>query len=220
MKSQIICSLVGVSIASLVSTHSFAAPYDGFYIGGQAGYASTNTKLDRGDRPSPDLDANGGIVGVLAGWGTQFNPNWYIGLEAQFNWMGGLEGDEHLVGNEYGWEADSQWGISARLGYLVSPATMIYGRVGYVQASADMYVHIPGIDPALTHYLDVDDSDGSEFAIGVEHDLGNNWTVRGEYTYTDYGNADVTATVAGDRFEFGHLESDAQSFRIGVSLNF
>src|SRR5712675_2654223 len=100
--------------------------WTGFYIGGHAGGAfAGNNSLQGSDARF--------LGGVQAGFDYQFAPNWVIGAEAQYSWLGGGNNNGVLFpgGTLVTTNNSSQLGsVTGRVGYTWGPA-LLYAKGGY-----------------------------------------------------------------------------------------
>src|SRR5258705_9920312 len=100
--------------------------WTGFYIGGHLGGAFA------GDNSLQGSDARF-LGGVQAGFDYQFAPNWVIGAEAQYSWLGGGNNNGVLFpgGTLVTTNNSSQLGsVTGRVGYTWGPA-LLYAKGGY-----------------------------------------------------------------------------------------
>ena len=190
------------------------APYTwtGCYIGINAGYSwghwdATGAVISPTDQH--DFNVDGFIGGGQIGCNYQFNQNWLIGVEGDYQWSG--EKDEFswvfpiVIGDarsgftiknemKFPWFATAR----ARLGYIPDPNWLLYVTgglaVGRVEDNASLT--FGAINLAVS---DAVTKTGWTAGAGVEVRLGNNshWTVKAEYLYIDLGTANLfTNTVA------------------------
>ena len=186
-----ICALSCSSVASADSIFH-GKPFDGFYVGGQGGYGSSDAEAQDTTGLtglSLDLGTNGWMYGVLGGWGTTLGQSsFYVGIEGQYNWVDrNGEFNFPLIPFSVEWETDDEWNVGGRLGYLLGENTMVFARAAYTSLESDVTVSPSG----LTN-VEVDTLTGFQLGLGVEHHIGSNFTLRGEYVFSDYGNADIT----------------------------
>jgi outer membrane immunogenic protein len=149
--------------------------------------------------------------------GTAFRANPYVGINWQFvpRWIVGLESDAGfagqtttLVGLPFGPAfgtfsnaADSltvktKWDASlrARLGFLVTPATLLFASGGAAWQHYDVTSTCGSVD--CRHEFDLSPAvitnsttrTGWTAGGGVETALGGNWLARAEYRYADFGS--------------------------------
>lgn len=83
---------------------------------------------------------------------------------------------------------DNKWTVGVRLGYLVTPDTLVYALAGYTQANFE-FSNFYGLA-----YNAVDGSktfSGYTVGGGLETALGGNFFLKGEYRYTDLGKETI-----------------------------
>src|SRR5690606_24811901 len=73
---------------------------------------------------SPSFDTSGVLGGVQAGYNYQFNPNWLVGVETDFNWTNIKGSSQTVTGGAFNvtetFKERIDWfgTVRARLGYL------------------------------------------------------------------------------------------------------
>jgi outer membrane immunogenic protein len=177
-----------------------ATDWTGFYAGGQIGWAWArgDGRLDEPDDLDIDLDANGVIGGLTGGYRYDFGQ-WVVGGEVQYDWAD-TEFDEIDFG-DVALEIDDEgrindiWRIKGTAGYDFG-ATLVYGSVGWAQASVD---------------VGDEDYDGDGWVVGAGFDylLTDSVSVGGEFMYhqfDDFGdegeNFDLDATTLQGKVTF------------------
>jgi outer membrane immunogenic protein len=200
-----------------------ATSWSGCYVGGGGGWGISKTTLTVpgvkavADDPAtlPDesapavpgasldgLGADGGVLGVLGGCDLQMGQV-VVGGFANYDWH--QDHDVTLTLGTKSWSSgiDEQWAVGGRAGVLVGPS-LVYGIAGYTEAK-----------------LDIGDHTGWVYGAGVELPLGNGFSLRGEYTYSDLeevaykvGPAMAPTTLLVDPDV--HAVKAALTYRIGV----
>lgn len=215
---------------------------DGFYVGLQGGYDMyriVDDVLDEGFLVDPDGDnaisvdprvfAGGGVGGGFIGYGHYFGEFWgaYLGLELFGNWSG-AETDYELQTADVGaggaltdvdlykasFRVKSNWGIDVLPGIKLNPATLFYVRLGYNWANVDVDESFTGGGNNVTVDSggDGDNTGGFHYGVGIESTFYDNWSVRAEYTHTDFN--DFTT-------DFGSEISPAgNQFLLGIAYHF
>jgi outer membrane immunogenic protein len=154
--------------------------WTGIYVGGQVGY---NFGKDSNNANPSSSNSNGVIGGAHIGYNYQFpGSQFVVGLE------GDVEGTSakatSLLG---GFDTDSyrpniQGSVRGRLGYAVDRA-LFYATGGAAFGGIkNNYSSVLGTD-SLSHTRV-----GYTLGGGVEYAINNNWSVRAEYRYTDFGH--------------------------------
>ncbi len=205
---------------------AFVAPvsaysWSGFYVGGQIGGAWTSASVTPYIAP--------GFVG--AGAGVSVSPSGVVGgLHAGFNWQMsqvvlGLEGDAELsgvsgstaVGGGFIRDRDDFRGsIRARLGFAVDRA-LIYATGGVAFQNFKSTNTLGAVSSSYST-----SRTGWTLGGGIEFAINNQWSVRGEYRYSDFGRWGYN-TLAGDPLlPAGSIRQRLtdSSVRIGVSYHF
>src|SRR6185369_15027193 len=163
--------------------------------------------------PSKSYDNSTWRIGPYAGYTFQIAPAWIAGIEADWNWASKTS---TTVGSPYpllfvnfananysfsvktGWDAS----LRGRVGYLMSPSTMLYGTAGVawmkVDATSTCSTSTTSIcQPGEFTPADITNSKvltGWTIGAGVEGKLAGNWVARGEYRYSDFGTFNATDT--------------------------
>lgn len=176
-----------------------AAPtWQGFYVGGTAGYAfgaddRVGHKNPAGvlvTRRAGDLDGEGFNYGVQLGWRGEralSRGSFVYGIELGYN---GGDVDDSFVNGGYTGSVDLNHvlGLRAKTGLTnQSGNTMVYGILGYVHGDFDYAVN--GTAGGDTINLNTAyDTDGYSIGLGVEHLLSDSWSVKAEWEYYNFGS--------------------------------
>lgn len=183
--------------------------WTGAYVGGQIGYGWGQSDLDS-DFGSTSFDPDGFLGGVHAGYNYQFSNNVVLGIEADVDYsdMDG-DGDFDVAGFSGSSELDWQGSVRARLGYA-------YDRVlPYLTGGVAFGKYEHRISDGVDSFSDDDTYVGWTIGAGLEYAMTDNWTVRGEYRYTDFGDQD---------FNFGgadyNVDLQTHAVKLGVSYKF
>ncbi|WP_168201731.1 outer membrane protein [Phreatobacter aquaticus] len=164
-------------IAAEVSARGFS--WTGVYAGLHAGYGFANTSISvPGIVGFSGLGSNGWQVGGKIGADYQFAQRWVIGGLVEGN-LSGIDTVISLAGNSVKLSADRRWAVRGRLGFLITPETMLYATGGWSQG------HITasgfGGSAGLT-------TSGWQIGGGIETRLAGNWFMHAEYIHT-YSNS-------------------------------
>jgi outer membrane immunogenic protein len=162
--------------------------WTGFYIGGHVGGAFTSDdSIAGGTNVSSDGQFLGGVQG---GYDYQFAPNWVLGVEAQYSWLGGNNSDVTFttLGTSYTF-SDKQRGIGSvtgRLGYTWGPALLyVKGGYAFTDYKTSLFNNTAGVGVAVDSK-----QDGYTVGGGLEYLFAQNWSAKLEYQYFDFGNTD------------------------------
>jgi outer membrane immunogenic protein len=154
-----------------------------------------------------------GRFGGYLGYNWQFAPRWLVGIEGDLGWTGHtgkLPGFGFLGtgANAFPTGADlslrTTWDASARLrlGFLVTPTTLIYATGGgawqHQEAtfSCSSAITCNGAvgNNAPFSFTTATNRPGATVGGGIEMKLAPNWVGRAEYRYTDYKSFSATGT--------------------------
>jgi opacity protein-like surface antigen len=183
----------------LLTTPAVAADWNGFYVGANAGGGLGSGQFADGCYFCATDSFSQGFVAA----GAQAGFNWQMGAavfgaEADFDWTsfsrkGDLGTDDSTFLKE---SSKLEWftSVRARAG-LATDNAMVYitaGPVfGHIKAPGIEYCCGP-LDTTLTASGNTFSTSGTRVGIiggaGVEVMLTNNWSVRGEYLYADFGS--------------------------------
>jgi outer membrane immunogenic protein len=178
--------------------------WTGCYIGAEGGgaWGRSRTRLAATGEPFQDpFDVSGGVVGGEWGCNYQFGKI-VIGYEGDFSWSNkkGSAFDGLTAGNPLiPITVEERW-ISTQRGRLgwAWDRTLLYvtGGVAFADARWSGALLPPAFAPAFTA-SDTAHFTGGVVGVGVEFAITNNWTVKGEYLYTDLGSSTIcNATCA------------------------
>ncbi len=187
--------------------------WTGLYLGGQIGYAWGTDKL----------------TVYPFGFGTNYMPNGvvggaHVGYNVQLNqFVAGLEGDVEGSGINrsfspsgvaYRTKVPMQGSIRARLG-VAFDRVLLYATGGVEFAGFEnSYAGFP----AFTQFSET--RAGWTIGGGLEYAVTNNWSVRAEYRYTDFGHiSNFNVPVFGFGSLVNHHETE-NAVRAGFSYKF
>lgn len=152
------------------------APFwEGFYLGGQLGYAFSDFGID--SNTLSDFDENNVIGGITAGYLWSLGNGWYMGPEFQYDFTD-LSVTDAATGNTTSLDGVARLKLIA--GYELGNG-MLYGNAGFAYADFD----------SVGNVLDFD---SSSYVVGLGYDwrVGDNWTVGAEYMYQTFSGAGST----------------------------
>jgi iron complex outermembrane receptor protein len=190
--------------------------WTGFYVGGQIGYAwgdnhGAYTYGTPGGWVGSDPligDAKGIIVGGHLGYNRQLE-NWVVGLEGSVDGANLVKNSTLAVGNSNNnsnfaingtspanavsttVQSDIQGALRVRAGYAFG-RLLTFASAGVAVGDFSYQSNIAGYDP-LGFFAAGNPGQtvlrvGCTVGGGVEWAVNNNWSVRGEYRYADFGN--------------------------------
>jgi outer membrane immunogenic protein len=164
-----------------------AAPqsWTGLYIGvGMGGGASvTDLSVNIFDEDETfeffgfdGVGGEGALGTVQLGYDYQLSQRFVIGAFADYDFSG-ISTEIRAFDSAFETEIDldHMWTVGARFGFLATPDTLVYALLGYTQGefSADDF--------------DIEvDVEGWSFGGGIETRLTENWSLKGEYRFTQF----------------------------------
>jgi outer membrane autotransporter protein len=178
------------------------APWTGFYIGGHVGGVTSSETLDL----IGPTDPSGALGGVQVGYNWRIAPLWVAGFEGDFSWTnanGSIPAAQ--VTSNHNWYST----IDARLGYILSPGWLVYGKAGaaFMNAKYTAAVDDVGIVSAT------ETRGGWNVGVGAEYLLAPQWSVKAEYNFLDFGKDSVPALGT-------NIDTQVNQFKFGVNYHF
>ena len=208
----------GLPIAGTIGS----GPWSGFYAGAHGGVgAFTGMTVDWGSTlfsdPSGDVDLNAfaSLVGMQAGYNFQ-HGNVVYGLEVDGAWTGfekneSMNEEREIVHAEVDWLAT----VRTRLGLAVGNG-MAYITGGLAIANLEHCANennLCSVGPRDVVWDEV--SLGMVGGAGIEAQLAENWSVKGEYLYMQMGKHSQLYPASANR----EVEISNQTHLIRVGLN-
>lgn len=197
---------------------AYVAPlynWTGFYIGGHVGGAFAGSNNFNGLVLS-DYSARF-LGGLQAGADYQFAPNWVLGVEGQYSWLGGNYVNATFPnGAIYNNNQRGLGSITGRVGYTWGPG-LVYVKGGYAYSDNRDTLTLNGAPVGFT--LDKNHSNGYTVGAGLEYMFAPNWSAKAEYQYYNFDNTTFTAVspadIAGRSFR-----NDEHTVKVGVNYRF
>ncbi|PNG24521.1 outer membrane protein [Methylocella silvestris] len=201
--------------------------WTGVYIGGQIGYAWGQGSANFGD-------ANGNFIG-FSGNGNGVIGGAHVGYNLQLNqFVVGLEGsvDGSSIGKSSSGTVFLNDGSAAGVNFHSNANVQgsIRGRVGYAWDRVLVYatggVAFAGVNASLSTPVSYDSASttkvGWTVGGGVEYAVTNNWSIRAEYRYSNFGNATLyPASLAGfDNGPYVNRKFNVNQVQVGFSYKF
>jgi len=187
--------------------------WTGFYAGGQIGYAWGRDTFDLPTVSAVTASSPNGVVGgAHAGYNYQVNQ-FILGLEGDIEGTGiSRSVVDPITGTAFGAHIPVEGSIRGRAGIAWDRA-LLYATGG--AAFADVATsYTGGITPFSTTSSG---RVGWTLGGGVEYAVTNNWSVRGEYRYSDFRHQIVAVTPSAVPVDT-HITEHA--VRVGFSYKF
>jgi outer membrane immunogenic protein len=211
MRRQILLASVGaIAIAGSAFAADLGPPpvyvppppiftWSGLYIGGQIGYGWGKDSIDVTDTAfgvpgfffsDNENNPDGVIGGAHVGYNLQF-AQWVVGLE------GSVDGSSQngtvtdgVTGLMKETRLDVQGSIRARIGFAFD-RVLIYATGGAAFSDVrNNYVDTSGIVTGTPGNSEQDSKTRAGWTVGggIQYAVTNNWSIRAEYRYSDFGN--------------------------------
>lgn len=196
MRYLILAAVAAATVPAAVSAQDVpveAAPFTGFRAEALGGY----------DSLAEDVD--GFVYGGALGYDFQVN-NLILGVEGEITGTTAkvTERDAIAAGDRLRLKGGRDLYVGGRLGFLLSPTAMAYGKAGYTNARTNV-----DYDAGADSFEDGLDADGFRLGAGLELQMSPNVYVKGEYRYSNYKeiedievDQDRHQVVAGVGFRF------------------
>jgi outer membrane immunogenic protein len=207
-----------------------AAPFNwtGGYAGVQAGAIRGNMRLtgenlNNNNTMARSFSVSGGTLGIYGGY------NWHAGGNTVY----GVEGEisaSNADGTGAGIPEPSFGFLREGLEGKIRGTAAIRGRVGLAQDRTLFYL-TGGVAFADTRITGISEGGGSPFSdrstrtgwtigAGIEHAVTDEWTVRADYRFADFGNKSINFESGdGTPHRFKH-RLKTNEIRLGVARRF
>ena len=153
--------------------------FQGPYVGIQGGWQQDRQTLDVNGVRQGSASADGFAYGGQIGYDTHLSPNFVLGGEFSVT---GKTGRSDLDGFDL--RQGRTFNATGRLGYTVTPNSLLYARGGYSNARFT-------VSDATTRVSD--NRGGYTVGGGLEQSFGRNVSGRVEYAYSHFGRDDLSA---------------------------
>ncbi|HSW69406.1 MAG TPA: outer membrane beta-barrel protein [Gammaproteobacteria bacterium] len=210
---------------------------DGFYLGAQLGYdsyrvrnnanASSILGVDETVSANPALNATGWVGGLFGGYGQYFNEMYYLAGELFVDTSGASTSYNVNHTNAFGVDriyskvsVGTSWGVSLLPGLKLNDATLLYIRLGYDQARIKGQGNAMFNSVALGSWSKTSWRGGFNYGLGLESTFYPSWSVRTEYSHTNYGSFSNSVSVAGFGTASSKYSPSDNQFMVGLSYHF
>lgn len=210
-----------------------ASTWTGFYVGGGGGYGiyemnAQYPALNPAFQSRPWTNSGNGVLATITGgYDIQFAGRWVAGIFADYDFAHASgTADLYSALQDSGFKGNlrqnSAWAVGGRLGYLVSPQTMLYATGGYTEAHFETATFAKDSGGIPTNPVLPGQTFGGWFAgIGTEARLVSNWYARLEYRYAEYdSHAAQIPLPPGPLIDRGEFKPSIQTVRAGLTYKF
>jgi outer membrane immunogenic protein len=180
--------------------------WTGFYIGGHIGGAFA------GDNNLTGTDGRF-LGGLQGGADYQLSPNWVVGAEANYSWLGTNGNGVLLPGGTLVNTSSEQLGsVTGRLGYTWGAPVLLYAKGGFAWRDGG------NLSSPVAFTTTGNTRDGYTVGAGLEYMFAPNWSAKAEYQYYNFGSttfATGPAAIVGLRFR-----DDEHTVKAGLNYRF
>lgn len=200
MRTLILAAVATTALATPALAQTAGAPFTGLRIEGVAGYDALKDGHDTSD---------GFVYGGAVGYDVQLN-NLVVGAEGELTGSTTDTRTDNLIntGDRFRVGMGRDVYLGARVGVPLNPTTLAYAKGGYTNARVDTRY-----TQGTTETRDHTDLDGFRLGAGLEHQIGANTYIKGEYRYSNYGKADNSV----GRY---NIDVDRHQLVAGVGMRF
>jgi outer membrane immunogenic protein len=190
--------------------------WTGFYIGGHIGGA-----FDGSNGFAGISNGNNGrfLGGLQVGADYQFAPNWVLGIEGQYSWLGSNNNSTVFpapgAGFVYTTNQRGLGSVTGRVGYTWGPS-LLYVKGGYAYSDYRDSLTFGGAPAAFA--LNSSHHDGYTVGGGYEYMFAPNWSGKIEYQYYDFGRTNFVTPVVLSAF--GSTRNDEHVVKAGINYRF
>jgi outer membrane immunogenic protein len=199
----------GFALGAATSAKATDPSWTGFYVGASAGTVSEESAwFIPGVVTTPTSSDDGAIYGGTVGFGFKSGV-WVFGIEGDWSKTDLDVGPISACGGNCRTSAEWLATLRARVGFLVSPSTLLYATGG--AAWAEIKGTAAGVSEKET-------ATGWTWGGGFEVKLDKHWSVKGEYLRVELDDTLVCGTVVCGAENFSHNKLDV--LRAGVNFKF
>lgn len=166
------------------SIQASAQDFSGPSIGIQAGWNNTDVGLPKGKDGTPAIDqsTDAFVAGGFLAYDYEVVPHVVLGAQAEFNIAASDEFGASAAAASIRVNPKYAFDLTARVGYLVTPQTLLYVRGGYSNARVRTTATVDSKRVSSS-----DNLDGWMIGGGAERLITDHISARLEYRYSDLG---------------------------------
>jgi outer membrane immunogenic protein len=209
---------LGVRAPNYTKAPPYAPPvynyWTGFYIGGHLGGAFSSDNTFNGLVTDNNNDGRF-LGGVQVGADYQFAPNWVVGIEGQYSWLGNNNSVIFPGGFIYTNNQRAIGSVTGRVGFTWG-ATLLYAKGGYAFSDNSESLSLAGAPVAFT--LDSGHRDGYTVGAGLEYMFAPSWSAKIEYQYYNFGSTQFVSPIA--LAPLGSFSNDDHTVKVGLNYRF
>jgi outer membrane immunogenic protein len=152
------------------------------------------------------------LGGVQVGADYQFAPNWVVGIEGQYSWLGNNHSVIFPGGFIYTNNQRAIGSVTGRVGFAWG-AALLYAKGGYAFSDNSENLSLLGTSVAFT--LDSGHRDGYTVGAGLEYMFAPSWSAKIEYQYYNFGSSRFVSPTA--LAPLGSFSNDDHTVKVGLN---
>lgn len=192
MKTHV--ALMGLAASTLMATAAFAQQDPSYFQGLHVGLGVEDRIVTAksgfgGLTGTVSKESNAGVANLSASYDQLLAPHWLVGGEVAEG-LGGQKFTATANNGTLTTKAQSDTVVSARAGYLFTPKTLVFGRVGYQWQDASRDAVVTSVSDTYWNK----EARGALVGVGLEQALDAHIGIRGEFQSAtlDHGLRDET----------------------------
>lgn len=215
-KFSILLAATGTMVAVPALAQTAESTFTGPRAGVMLGYDRLQPGSGNGSTINDDNHADGLLYGGDLGYDVAFGQV-VVGAEGEITGSTSKVDNNPINPNNFGYgrvKAGRDVYLGGRLGYIVSPTTMVYGKVGYTNARLDLTRNDGVTNTGRSYNLD-----GFRVGAGVEKALSPRTYAKIEYRYSNYSDARLEYPNGANTNNFD-VDTDRHQVVAGVGFRF
>jgi len=213
-------SILLAAAGTMVAVPAMAQTAESTFTGPRAGVMLGYDRLQPGSGNGSTIDDNNHADGLLYGGDLGYDVAFgqvVVGAEGEITGSTSKVDNNPINPNNFGYgrvKAGRDLYLGGRLGYIVSPTTMVYGKVGYTNARLDLTRNDGVTNTGRSYNLD-----GFRVGAGVEKALSPRTYAKIEYRYSNYSDARLEYPNGANTNNFD-VDTDRHQVVAGVGFRF
>ena len=215
-KFSILLAAAGTMVAVPAMAQTAESTFTGPRAGVMLGYDRLQPGSGNGSTIADNNHADGLLYGGDLGYDVAFGQV-VVGAEGEITGSTSKVDNNPINPNNFGYgrvKAGRDLYLGGRLGYIVSPTTMVYGKVGYTNARLDLTRNDGVTNTGRSYNLD-----GFRVGAGVEKALSPRTYAKIEYRYSNYSDARLEYPNGANTNNFD-VDTDRHQVVAGVGFRF
>jgi len=207
-----------------VAAYNWSGAYLGLQLGGiTSSMTLTGENLNNNNTMESALDPSGMTLGVYGGFNFHTSGSMVLGLEGEYNWANASSVVPGVPAPSFGFmrdriesTIDRTAALRLRAGFAAGE-TLFYGTAGLALADVTVNGFSTGGGNPFSYS---DRLTGWTAGLGVERAIGNGWSVRGDYRYSDFGTQTINFDSGNNTPHVFNLATNTHELRLGLARRF